>query len=161
MIADVICQSVWDWNGASYSERREDLQSFLGIALDGKCSTCGLFVLACWRAAHVRHELLSRPYEQGKAMAWVQQIADDFGAIRSRQTIPVPGAVLAYYSRRPSVDDHFEICLEVPYLSDWTALHGGGGRENCGVSIISNGIRWNAGRPLQYWIDPNSLIDSI
>lgn len=161
MIADVICQSTWDWNGASYSERREDLESFLGIELDGKCSTCGLFVLAVWRAAKVQHELLERPYETGKAVTWIRRIAEDFGAICSPKIAPVPGAVLAYHSPRPSLDDHFEVLLEVPYLSDWTALHGGGGRADCGVSIISNGIRWNSGRPLQYWIDPNSLIESI
>lgn len=159
------------WVGAKLGTRENELRAFLsrfGIdnprtIIDPKVSTCGLFALAVWAAAGVDHPLCRKRYEIGAAVTWVGLIARDLQAVCTckRNGLPQPGDLMHYYSARPSFDDHLEFLLATPSCHDtWIAiaLHGGGGRSDCGVNSNSSNIRFNSGRPLQCWYSAERLL---
>jgi hypothetical protein len=154
----------------SLLNRKDILRTFLARDIDDPSfqlsehvSTCGLFGLAVWYASGVEHELLHRPYEIGMAISWIMHIANDLQAIRypKRDGLPIEGALMHYYTKRPSKDDHVEFCLRPPNPHTFIAEHAGGGREHCGIGDGVGDIRWNLGRPLQCWYDPMALLRGI
>lgn len=131
--------------------------------LDARVSTCGLFALAVWHGVHVEHKFVDAPYVTGMAIAWLDTIAKDLGAVRSpvHDGPPTPGALLHYYTRGKN-DDHVEFLLsDVTELHGtmWLAHHGGGGRADCGIGLGHSDIKWSSGRPLQAWFDLRALTE--
>jgi hypothetical protein len=159
-----IVDLVKPWVGSNLRVRGDELRAFIsrGIddpesELDAHISTCGLFALAVWHAAGVKHELIARPYQMGQAIIWLAQIAKDLGAIRypKRDGAPRPGALL-HYKTATHNDDH----MAVPRAEgkQWLADHAGGGRPDAGVGEGGSDLLWSSGRPLQEYYDPNALL---
>ncbi len=164
---DSMVSVVRPWIGASLLVRDQELREFIARGvddprweLDEHVSDCGLFALAVWHEIGVAHHLCKEKYVAGMAIIWLTQIAHDLQAIRypRRDGPPVPGALMHYYSRRPSKDDHVEFCLSKPAKTTWMADHAGGGRQECAIGSGRSDIRWNAARPLQCWYDPDALL---
>jgi hypothetical protein len=162
-----LVQIVEGWIGASLLERADELRKFIARDIDdpryelnAHISDCGLFALAVWHAAGVHHQLCDAKYVPGVAIQWLVHIAHDLQAIRypQRDGLPVPGALMQYYSPRPSHNDHVEFCLSLPN-ADGLAEHAGGGRPECEIGSSTSDIRWSSARPLQCWIDPDALLD--
>jgi hypothetical protein len=70
-----IVDTVTPWIGASLLNRGQELREFISRGVDDPryqlnehISSCGLFALAVWHAAGVKHELLKMPYQTGKAI---------------------------------------------------------------------------------------------
>jgi hypothetical protein len=159
-----IVDSVRSLIGASLNERCDELCQLIGRGVDdgrshlsSKVSDCGLFALGIWKAVGIDHELLGTSYVTGMAIAWVVKIATEKNAVRhvKQDGLPVPGALMHYYSPRPSQNDHVEFCLSEPTPM---ANHAGGGRANCAIGEDTGNILWNCGRPLQCWYDPEALL---
>lgn len=165
-----IITEVAKWIGTSLDNRGQELREFIarGIddpaqILDAHVSDCALFALAVWHCVGVDHPLCRAEYVTGKAMQWIEAIARDRLAIRfpKRDGVPKLGSLMHYYSHRPSLDDHVEFLMsEVTVDPDieWSAQHAGGGRTNCAIGTATSDIRWNFGRPLQCWYDPEALL---
>lgn len=163
---------VTNCSGWSLHDHSDELRKFLSrgvnnpaTLLDAHVSTCGLFGLAVWHEVHVQHKLVKAPYVTGMAIAWLDTIARDLGAIRhpAKDGPPKPGALMHYYNAGDN-DDHVEFCLsDVTELHGtlWLAHHGGGGRADCGIGIGHSDIKWSSGRPLQAWFDLEALIDNL
>ena len=165
----IIVDKVNEWLGASLQYRRDDLEEFIKRGHSGAnllcegVSNCGLFALAVWKAAGVKHPLLEQPYQVGMAIAWIKIISTDLGARRTVRTdgLPTPGSLCHYYSPRPSTNDHVEFILETPDPESGKALHAGGGRPHCEISSSVGDVRWSSGRPLQFWYDPHALLKGV
>lgn len=171
-----VVDAVTPWIGASLLNRADEFRHFIARdvddendQLDEHVSSCGLFALAIWYSLRVNDELVRRPYENGKAITWLVEIAGNLGAVRypREHGAPTVGALMHYHSPRPSLDDHVEFCLTVPVgestaqgQSRLTAMHAGGGRPHCGVGALNGTIWWNMGRPLQAWYDADALLGS-
>lgn len=160
-----IVSVVESWVGASLTHRGDELRRFLARGVDdprnlvdAHTSTCGLFALAVWHAIGLNHELLRRPYIIGKAPQWITLIAGSLGLVHTQHAhgAPHPGALLHYYSPRPSLDDHFEFLLAASH-SDGVCpahprgVHAGGGRPNCAITREEGNVYFSLGRPLQKW----------
>jgi hypothetical protein len=163
---DVIVAAVEPWIGSSLEHGGDQLKAYIGAnlhdprqLLDPHISSCGLFALAVWSEVGIEHHLLAGPYEVGSAIKWLVEIAHDLGAIRypRRDGPPVVGALMHYYSPRPSHNDHVEFCLSKPDALHH-ARHAGGGRPACGIDDGESDILWSSGRALQCWYDPNALL---
>jgi hypothetical protein len=163
---DVIVAAVEPWIGFSLEHGAAELKDYIGAQLhdprqllDPRVSSCGLFALAVWSEVGVDHHLLAGPYVVGSAITWLVEIAHDLGAIRYPRSDgpPVVGALMHYYSPRPSRNDHVEFCLTAPDAQNY-ARHAGGGRPECGIDDGRDDIYWSSGRPLQAWYDPNALL---
>jgi len=161
-----IISSVRPWIGASLLVRDQELREFIARGVDDPrwelnehVSDCGLFALAVLHDVGVPHHLVSAKYVSGMAIDWLNQIAHDLKAIRypKRDGKPVPGALMLYYSPRPSKNDHAEFSLSM-VTGGYMADHAGGGRAECEIGSGRSDIRWNGGRPLQCWYDPDALL---
>jgi len=154
--------------GCSLSNRRDELAQLVCFPGDDPAqdvlipTNCAMFALGIWRACGVNHELLLGPYKIGMAMAWVLQIARDYGAlVRATSTIecPPPGALM-HYANDGKNNDHVEFCLSEPN-SLRQIEHAGGGRTNNAITMGTGMWSWNYGRPLQHWVDPVKLFEEL
>lgn len=151
------------WIGCSLNHCGDVLQAFFarvlgkGLLCDG-VSDCGLFALAVWTEAGVKHPLIGRPYVNGMAIAWIETIAKDLNAVRHVHDNGKPkgGALMHYFSHRPSYNDHVEFCLEDP--GHLLMHHAGGGRAHCAIGEGCSDVLWSSGRPLQRWYDADALL---
>jgi hypothetical protein len=165
MTGEWIAQLVAKYVGCSLDERRDELARLVARGVDHEDSivkvktNCGMFALGIWHAAGVRHALLDTPYKNEMAISWLVTIAHDLGAVRypRRDGPPCHGALMHYWLRDGNLtkSHHVEFCLETPGPVDWVAEHAGGGRPNNLIGLGRGDVRWNAGRPLQCWYDPN------
>lgn len=165
---DGIVELVTRYVGCSLENRCAELGELIARGVDDaeeivKVRTnCGMFALGVWHACGVQHELLERPYVNEKAIGWLVTIAHSLGAVRypKESGRPLPGALMHYWLRDGKVtkSHHVEFCLELPDIA-WHAPHAGGGRPNNEIGQGNGDIRWNAGRPLQCWYDPVSLLE--
>ncbi len=159
-----IVQLVESYVGCSVDERCDELGELVARGVDDpqqmvKVRTnCGTFALGIWHAVGVDHVLLSTPYENEKAIAWIVTIAHDLKAVRypKRDGLPVPGALMHYWLRDGNLtkSHHVEFCLSAPDRSG-IARHAGGGRPQNTIGVGESDIRFNVGRPLQCWYDPS------
>jgi hypothetical protein len=156
-----------DWVGSSLLEHGDELRAFISRGIDDPqgelndhISDSALFALAVWHAAGVEHKLVIKPYVVGMAATWLVHIAHDLQAIRypKRDGLPKPGALMQYYSPRPSTNDHFEFDLTQPDFKHGIAQHAGGGRPHCGIAAGESDVHWSGARPLQCWFDPDALL---
>jgi hypothetical protein len=124
-----------------------------------KFSNCAFFALGAWRKAGVQHYLLDEAYRTKLAMAWVIQVGTDLHATMkpARDGLPTAGALMMYYTKGKQ-DHHVEFCLEDASTEPRSTEHAGGGRANCAITLERSDIRWNNGRPLQYWFDAGKLL---
>lgn len=154
---EFIASIVRHYEGASLSNRRDELGALVGRGVDdpnavvGIKTNCAMFALGVLKAAGVQHPLLNKPYVNGMAFAWVVQIGNDTGAWRTPdQGSPPEGAAMWY--RTGGNDDHIEFMLTPP------DEHGGGGRSNNAITIERGDISRSVGRPLYKWLDPNAVM---
>lgn len=163
----MIIQAVRSWIGASLLVREQELREFVARGVDdprydlnSHVSDCGLFALAIWHAVGVPHELVNAKYVNGMAITWIVHIAHDLQSIRypKRDGLPVPGALMHYFSPRPSNNDHLEFYLK-RLDEHGLAWHAGGGRAECEIGDATSNILWSSSRPLQCWYDPRALLE--
>jgi len=164
-IADIVRSYV----GCSLDDRRAELGELIARGVDDAervvqwKTNCGTFALGIWHAAGVQHALLETPYKVEKAIAWVLSVAHALGAVRypKRDGPPSAGALMHYWLRdgKGTKSHHVEFCLEYPGVV-WIADHAGGGRPENLIGLGHCDIRWNAGRPLQCWYDPDELLEA-
>jgi putative peptidoglycan binding protein len=153
-----IARIVRFYEGCSLSARTDELGALVGRGVDDPNSVvrittnCAMFALGVLSAAGVQHPLLSKPYVNGMAFAWVVQIGTDTGAWRDPSTDgpPVEGAAM-WYRIAGTNDDHVEFMLTPP------DEHGGGGRANNAITIETGDVSTSVGRPLYKWLDPSAL----
>lgn len=161
---DTFADLVKKYEGCSLSCRRDELADLVCRGVDNPKqavqikTNCAMFTLGILKEAGVEHDLLNQPYKSGMAVAWVLQIARDLKALKkySSSEMPKKGSILHYYTPG-SNNNHVEWLLEDPDTK-WCAEHGGGGRADNAITCGSGDIRWNAGRALREWIDPDLLL---
>lgn len=124
-----------------------------------KFSNCAFFALGVWAKAGVKHHVLTQPYRVGLAIAWTILIGNDTHAVKKphRDGLPKAGDLMMYFSNQHN--HHVEFCLS-DASAKGIADHAGGGRADCAISSGRSLITWSNGRPLQYWFDAESLLDS-
>jgi hypothetical protein len=151
--------------GCSLSNRRAELGALVARGVDEaervvgiktNCATFSLGVLAAAfgsvAAARAAHPLLATPYRSGQAFVWLMKIGNDWGAwTKPRPGLSLPAGACMHYGTAGTNDDHAEWMLDPPQR------HGGGGRPNNAVTSGQSDPRWNAGRPLIAWIDPERV----
>lgn len=163
-----IVDCVRSYVGFSLEHNAESLRAFIargvddpGAILSEGVSDCGLFALAVWHAMGVNHELVRAPYQSGKAVTWLLEIASDLNAVRRplRDGPPKPGALM-HYKTSGRNNDHVEFCLSFPYVRGamWIAQHGGGGGAHCAIGSSQSDVKWSWSRPMQAWFDPDILL---
>lgn len=144
------------YEGDSLSSGRSALGVLVARGVDdpeavvGIKTNCATFALGVLWAVGVRHPLLRKPYVDGMAFAWLDQIGRDFNAWRGLDEAPIKGAIL-WYRTEGRNDDHAEFFLSPP------DEHGGGGRVDNAIAIIRSDISTSSGRPLYQWLDPQAL----
>ena len=160
-----IVSIVKSYVGNSLLHNREDLAILIARQVDDAnqivqvTTNCGLFTLGVWWAVGVQHELLTRKYKSGMAIAWVRSIAIDKKALRKYPDDgnPIAGAALHYYTPGKN-DNHIEHLLSNPN-GNMICEHGGGGRPNNAITSSASDIRTNYYRQLREWIDPIALLE--
>jgi hypothetical protein len=168
--ADFICGTVKQYIGCSTLERCNELAEFCARGVDvpehvrlwmssPNFSNCAFFALAVWKAVGVKHDVLSTPYKTQMAMAWVIQIGHDLDAVKKypRDGLPVAGALMMYFT--PGKNNHHVEFALTDATRFGVADHAGGGRPHCAITEGRSNIRWSNERPLQYWFDPELLLD--
>jgi hypothetical protein len=161
--AEFLILTVQKYVGCSYDNRRGELQRLIARGVDNPktciirtTSTCGLFALGIMKEIEVPHQLLSKSYQTGAAIAWVRKIGADRGARRlPGEGTPTAGALMHYYT--PGKNDNHVEWLMSDVDSSGMADHAGGGRSNCEVGAARSNIFSNYFRPLQEWYDINAL----
>lgn len=159
-----IVEIVKSYVGDSLLHNKEDLALLVARQIDDPNqivqvkTNCGIFTLGVWWAAGVQHELLTKKYKNGMAIAWVRQIAIDKKALRKypQDGNPIAGAALHYYTPGKN-DNHIEHLLSTPD-TNMIAEHGGGGRTNNAITSSTSDIRTNYYRQLREWVDPVALL---
>lgn len=162
---DRLARIVQFYVGSSLSSRAGELGALVARGVDDptavvsiktNCATFSLGVLAAAfgsvAAATAGNALLTKPYQNGMAFAWLVEIGNAWGAWVKAvpgQIIPV-GACMHYGT--PGLDnDHAEWMLTEP------DTHGGGGRTNNAVTLGQSDPHTNLGRPLIAWLDPDQI----
>jgi hypothetical protein len=161
-----IVEIVKSYIGDSLIHNKEDLALLTARGVDDPnkvvqiTTNCGMFTLGVWWLAGVQHDLLTRKYKNGMAIAWVRQIAIDKKALRyyPKDGPPISGATLHYYTPKTN-NNHVEFLLEQPNNKN-IALHAGGGRKNNAITSGTSDITWSyqPSRKLMEWIDPVALL---
>jgi len=122
-------------------------------------TNCGTSMRQFLCLAGCEHELVTKPYQVGMAVAWLVTAARDLGAIvpASEWRKAGPGWGL-HYGTKGRNDDHVEWCLAVPDARGY-AEHGGGGRAQNAITVQpASDIRWSSGRPLIRMFDPAKMV---
>jgi hypothetical protein len=151
-----LARIVRTYAGCSLSNRRQDLAALVGRGVDDESivtvqTNCATFSLGVLAAAGCPHPLLTKPYVNGMAVAWMSQIGNDLGAWRDPSDAPVTGACLWFEGA--GNNDHFEWLLDPS-----EPAHGGGGRPDNAISIEVGQIATSLWRPLHKWLDPERLL---
>ncbi len=150
--------------GVSLVSRKNELGTLVARGVDtpeavvGITTNCATTALGIMALAGVKHSLLSKPYVNGMAVAWVRQIAQELGALVKydpKGPKPKAGALLRYVTAGKN-DDHVEWLLS-DVAADGTATHAGGGRADNAVTEATGNVLSSWGRPLVEWIDPDKL----
>jgi len=165
-IPNDIVEIVKSYIGDSLTNNKEDLALLVARQIDDPNqivqvkTNCALFMLGVWWLVGVQHELLTKKYKNGMAIAWVRQIAIDKKALRAypKDGLPIPGATMHYYTPGTN-NNHVEFLLDSPN-DKHVALHGGGGRANNEIASGTGDITWSyqTSRKLMEWIDPVALL---
>jgi hypothetical protein len=148
--------------GCSLKNRTDELAQLVARGVDDPKqvvlikTNCGMFALGILAKIGVQHPLLANTYKSGMAIAWLLQIANDKGALRTlKDGVPTEGALL-HYGTPGKNNDHVEFLLADPSPT-FQAEHAGGGRADNLVDIGTSDIRTSMGRPLLHWVDPSKL----
>lgn len=166
-----VVQCVRHYVGCSLDHRLADLVDLIGREVDDgstllskNVSTCGLFALSVWHAVGVRHHLVNVPYEVGRAITWLVEVAHSLDAVRyPHRDGPPPVGSLCHYWTKGTNNNHVEFVLEPVDTSHhlWLADHAGGGRPNCTVGEGRSDLLWSGSKPLQEYYVPDVLLTAF
>lgn len=120
-------------------------------------SSCALFVRGLWRELGLRHHLLLEPYRIGQAMADVQQIARELGAlveVTDSARVPKPGDSPIVWDKPDGTDAHVLVVCWVDEIPGMLRIGSvdGGQRTAAGVRAITERKRTWAKKP-DGWLD--------
>lgn len=165
--AKEIIETVRSYVGCSLKARRDDLGRLVARGVDDPekvvtiATNCATTALGIMKQIGVEHPLLSKPYVNGMAVAWVRQVAQDLGALVKfdGHTLPKPGSLLRYNTVGKN-DDHVE-WLMGPVDEHGSADHAGGGRTDNAITEGTGAVLTNWNRPLVEWVDPDRLLPAL